>query len=589
MKTDVVPAVAERGRNSLGIHLDLDALRLVETGHGKILAWKKVPYPSGIRPGMPGFADFLKQSVGDLPVSRHVPIWASASLPSLQVRFLSLPKVRPRQVSNLAYWTFRKEIPFDAAQVVFDYDVEGESTAGGSARKLDITACTVAHADIKTITSVFEEAQLDLEGLLLPSFAMRNVVRLVGATSTETVLALHVGDDASSIMFMRGRCVVSHRVFKTGMNVMIDVLRDRHPEWSPVVAAGKMSEALGDPVPVLAPGEMDESENGRIRSTVYAAYARLIQQVERTISAYLTGRGDETISTIYVAGVLADYSALVNELGSKLGLNTRPLNAFADHLMLEKGVASMSPGEAGAMAIATGASLSDPAQTPNLLHTYVKREHEMRLNRTRRAVTALGMAALLVLFALHGVIHFFNRGLREELSLVRSQIERFAPYPDRAMILDLTTKAAIRSSRLKSMAERCHMLASLNQLAAGTSPDIRLQSIVIEQDDVLATGRDSRRKVAASPGIVTTGSGGIHAHMKGIVSGDPGLQESKLAQYILQVEQTDMFSRALLTGTEASRDAGAPVLRFGADIQMEGLADAPVAGPEVATAKEVRP
>jgi len=588
MKTEMAPAVAERGRHSLGIHFDLDALRVVETSHGKIHEWKKVSYPAGLRPGVPGFAGFLKRVLDDLSISRHVPVWASASLPTLQVRFLSLPKVRPRQVSNLVYWTFRKEIPFDAAQVMFDYDVEGESTGEGGARKIDVTACTVAHADIKMISAVFEEAQLNLEGLVLPSFAMRNVVRLLSVTSKETVLALHVGDDASAIMFVRAGRVVSHRVFKTGMNVMVDVLRDRHPEWTPSIAAAKMNAALREVVPVPAPGEMDESENGRIRSTVYAAFARLIQQVERTISAYLTGRGDETISTIYVAGILADEPALVNELGSKLGLNTRPLNAFADHLELEKDVAPMSPGESGAMAIATGASLSDPAHTPNLLHTYVKREHEMRLTRTRRAVTALGIAALLVLFALHGIIQYFNRGLREELTLIQSQIERFAPYPDRAMILDLSTKAAIRSSKLKAMAERCQILASLNQLAAGTSPDIRLHSIVIEQHEV-ASSRDLRRKNGGASGPVANGAGGIHAHMKGVVSGDPGLQESKLAQYILQVEQTDLFHRAWLTGSEAARDAGNPVLRFDVDVQMESLADIPAAVSEVATTKEVRP
>lgn len=587
MNAEVMPEVVERGRNTLGIHIDLNCLRMVEIGHGKVRSWAKVPYPAGVRPGLSGFAEFIKAAMAKTSMPRNIPVWVSASLPSLQVRFLSLAKVRPRQASNLVYWTFRKEIPFDAAQVVFDYDVEGESQASGAAKKLDVTACTVAHTDINAITGLCEEAGLNLEGVLIPSFALRNIMRHLDVSPSETVLALHAGEDASSIMFMRGRRVVSHRVFKTGINVIIDVLRDRHPEWSPAEAYERMAAALAEPAAAAEPTEGDESENGRIRSTASAAFSRLIQQVERSISAYLVGRSDEAISTIYVAGALADLPSLVQELGSKLGLNTRPLNPFSDNLAIDKALTPMLPDEAGAMAVAMGTALADPAHTPNLLHTYVKREHEVRLARTRRAVTALGLAAVLALMALHGAINYFNRGLQRELAFAQAEIEKFAPFPDRTMILNMSGKAAARSARLKSMAERCHFLAVLNQVAASTSPDIRLQSIVIEHNDINTSAAGRRKVATASAG--SPGQAGIHAHMKGLVTGDAGLQESKLAQYILRVEHTDVFKRAALTSSEQGRDGASQVLRFGVDVEIETLADAQLLMGEVASAREVRP
>jgi len=104
------PAFDPSRRHVVGVHLDHDALRWVEWKHGHIAAWKHLSYPSGLQIDSDAFAEFLRNAFSNCPAD--LPLWLVSSFPSLQLRFLALPKVRPSQLSNLVYWTYRKELPF---------------------------------------------------------------------------------------------------------------------------------------------------------------------------------------------------------------------------------------------------------------------------------------------------------------------------------------------------------------------------------------------------------------------------------------------------------------------------------------------
>ncbi len=180
----------------------------------------------------------------------------------------------------------------------------------------------------------------------------------------------------------------------------------------------------------------------------------MIQQVERSLSAYQAGKSEEEIQNIYVAGSVAGLPGLVKELGTKLGLASAPLDLFRPGL-LEAGVAPPAgPEEAGMLTLALGAAFSDPARTPNLLHTYGERAQEARRARWRLAAAVGGVVGLVLLVAAGGWVGQRNRRLRAELETVQTQSRQFAPYPDRAMIQAMLEEAARDSRQMKNMAGR---------------------------------------------------------------------------------------------------------------------------------------
>lgn len=563
-------ATEKIGHNLLGIHLDIQSLRWVEVNRGVLTAARSITYPPGIQPGKPGYAAFLKSALADVRELRHQSVWVAANMPSLQVRFLSLPKVRPRQLSNLVYWTYRKEIPFDAATTTFDFDVEGEVAAPGAAKKIDATAYTVAREDVDKLSAIFNEAGIDIHGMIIPSFAMRNVFRALTPVAGETVIGLHVGEDSSSIMFVRGRQIVAHRVFKTGMNSMLDVLRDRYPQWSPADAYHHIASAMQTTgAESSAPAASKPVEDAvRFRETVLAAYGRLVQQVERSVSAYLTGRSDEEIKRIFIAGSLNGFPRLMTDLGSRLGLTVQPLNGFDGAAHLPRTGITVSPEEGGHLAIALGAAISDPARTPNLLHTYAKREHEMRAARARKIISAVGAAGIVLLVGFHVALSRVNQSLREDLEFQRANMEKYAPYPDRAMILTLMGRAAIHSAQLKSMAERCLPVAVFNQLALNTPEDIRLTLVQLSHNEAASSA--AARRLPRAP-AANAAEAPLHLRVEGMVFGDTSLQESKLASFILRMEDADLFQRVALNTSTEGREGADPVLTFAMDMDVEPL------------------
>ncbi|MGD9612834.1 MAG: hypothetical protein AB7V22_08005 [Kiritimatiellia bacterium] len=545
--------------------MDLDSLRIVEVSRGRVVRWACVPYPGDLSPGAKEFSAFLKTSLADFHSAfRRASLWVVGPLPSLQVRFLSLPKTRPRQLSNLVYWTFRKEIPFDPQQTIFDYDVESDGFAPGPSRKTtEATAYTVGGEDVHAIVDLFAAAGFSVDGIVISSFALRNLFGVRPLAQAGPALGLYVGGNSSSLLFFKGKQVVAHRVFKTGMNVMLDVLRDRHPDWSPAKTYRAIRAALAAapaPEPVAA-------EAARIAETVQVAFDRLIQQVERSMAAYLAGKGEEEIQNVYVAGSMAGLPVLVKELGAKLGLASSPLDLFQPGLLEANVPPPAGPEEAGMMAMALGAAFSDPAHTPNLLHTYVERAQAARRAAWRMAALVLGLVGLVLLAAAGGWVGQRNRCLRSELETIQAQIRQFAPYPDRAMIQAMVNEATVNSVQMKSMAGRSLPAAALNQLARGTPADIRLTSVVLDRDAGAKAAKKSKDTAVAEPKI--------RIQVQGMVLGPPGSQESKLASYVLRLEDAEMFERVSLNRSEEGREGGEQVLLFELDMKMDEVAGKP--------------
>lgn len=560
----------QNGRCIVGVHLDVDSLRVVEVSRGRVARWASVPYPPDVAPGTPEFPAFLKKNMADFHSAFHrTSLWVVGPLPSLQVRFLSLPKTRPRQLPNLVYWTFRKEIPFDPVQTIFDYDTEGDAAAGAAKKTTDATAYTVGRGDVDALMGQFEAAGLPVDGVVIPSFALRNLFGVRSLAHVGPALGLYAGSDSSALLFFKGKQVIAHRVFKTGMNVVLDVLRDRYPDWSQAKTYQTIRAALAAPAASEPSAEPATAEAARIAETVHVAFDRLIQQVERSLSAYQAGKSEEEIQNIYVAGSVAGLPGLVKELGTKLGLASAPLDLFRPGL-LEAGVAPPAgPEEAGMLTLALGAAFSDPARTPNLLHTYVERAQEARRARWRLAAAVGGVVGLVLLVAAGGWIGQRNRRLRAELETVQTQIRQFAPYPDRAMIQAMLEEATRDSRQMKNMAGRSLPVAALNQLARSTPPDIRLTSIALERDVDTKTGKKSKNAAAAGPKI--------RVELNGMVLGPPGAQESKLASYVLRLEDAESFERVAVNRSDEGREGQQQVLLFALDLRMDDLAGKPPA------------
>ena len=68
-------------------------------------------------------------------------LWGTIPSARVENRYLKIPKVPQKQISNSVFWTYQKHSAFDDKETIFDYEVLGEAEEGG-VKKIAVMAYT---------------------------------------------------------------------------------------------------------------------------------------------------------------------------------------------------------------------------------------------------------------------------------------------------------------------------------------------------------------------------------------------------------------------------------------------------------------
>lgn len=240
---------------SVGVDISPTAVACLKIrGHDagfELLGAVIVPLPEGVGPGSAAFAALLRRTLSDLCGPGPAPrIWAAAQSSRANVQFLTIPKVPSRQVDNAVYWTAKKEMAFEDAGVVFDFERRSELTEKGVAR-LGALAYAAPREAMDTVREDFAKAGFPLAGLTLEPFAHQNIFRRKLAPGAGTTMAnLHVGQNWSRLEILQGGNLMFVRVIKTSMSGMVQAVQEAleaHRRSSPQTAEAPAMSEDGQP------------------------------------------------------------------------------------------------------------------------------------------------------------------------------------------------------------------------------------------------------------------------------------------------------------------------------------------------------
>lgn len=220
----------------LGVQLGNHAIRMVKltvgSGRSRALEFKTVPVPEQ-GPDAPELSLVLRLALKDFLGKSDADIWAMVPAESADLRFIQVPKTSKKQLSNAIYWTARKEAAFDDAEVVFDYELQGEVLEKG-ATKISVLAYTVKRDEFEKLRNLFLQAGYPLTGITVPSVAMRNLLRggwLDDAAQAQA--SLHLGGDFSRLEIFSGGNLQFVRVLKGGLSAMAITLAEASKDFRP--------------------------------------------------------------------------------------------------------------------------------------------------------------------------------------------------------------------------------------------------------------------------------------------------------------------------------------------------------------------
>jgi type IV pilus assembly protein PilM len=574
---------------TVGVDVGYQSLRMVKIQETAENQWKLVDYRSVPLPkasvGSFEFTGFVKSELSKFcGTSKNLKIWTLIPSSKVDVRFIKIPKVPPKQVENAVYWTVKKEITFEDSETILDYDVQGDITEQG-VQKLSVLVHTTPRSEVQSIQDLFSDAGYNLAGVTIAPFAIQNLFRTGWVPVVGDVTAsLYIGRDWSRIdMYSKGNLVLT-RGIKAGLSSMVEALVETYNEKMKKAPAERDSVAktdrgltteqahkllmsLNPDAPPLGREDFGHQlKEEEIFSMILPAIERLVRQVERTFANV----GAERVGKIYIAGVIDGYKPLVDYIGDQLGIESGIMDALSlDSPSIYDVNPPSSVSERVAFAPAVGLALSDNSRTPNLNFTYKAKQKMIQVARVNRVI----MMGVLLFILLGSGAFYWQLHLADQKKAtyenLRKELDRYNPRIDKNFILQIATKVKQEQGVTRSYSERYIGMAVISELSTLTPSHIRLLKMRTDMAAVPAAknpgGTPAKEPVKESERV-------RNLEVEGIVLGERGKLESLLSSYVLKLQSSPLFRETKVQKTNVEsyymNKGQSEVLRFNLTVKI---------------------
>lgn len=126
---------------------------------------------------------------------------ATIPYPSIDYRELSLPPMSKADMKTAMAREARRDIKFPPEELVFDYEVVGESEEKG-VRRIEILMARAQSKDIEALFSMAKEFKLRFSALTVAPAVLLNLLRMRGGDQEETLAVVHIGTDKGTIIIL---------------------------------------------------------------------------------------------------------------------------------------------------------------------------------------------------------------------------------------------------------------------------------------------------------------------------------------------------------------------------------------------------
>ncbi|WP_243439355.1 hypothetical protein [Fundidesulfovibrio soli] len=613
----------------VGVEMTAEEFRLVKlslsSGRPRSLEFKTVPIPEQ-GPDAPELSLVLRLALKDFLGKADADVWAMVPGESADLQFLQVPKAAKKQISNAIYWTAKKEASFDDADVVFDYELQGEVMEKG-APKLSVLAYTVKREEFEKLRNLFLQAGYPLAGITLPSIAMRDLLRGGWVQGGEQTRAcLHLGSEFSRLEIFSGGTLQFVRVLKGGLSAMAQALSDSSKEYTPpapqgnapgtsgaedepeltfvqaggepsfTVQAATMLEPMGpgllvEPVKpkglsvaearlllenmAAGPEALPQGHPGRdipvqdVLEMLKPAWERLLRQVQMTFSHHVVTLGNEQVGGLLLSGPLGAGPGLLEHISEKLGVPCEHLDPLApDNLgRLQVMGPALTLDERLPYSLVLG--LTGAARGAcNLLYTYKQKEEEDRIAGLNRMVALcwLGVAVSVLGFFVWQQTEAYFKG--QELRGLERRLGEYRPLVDMPLLLSTSSKVRASVENLRAFAGRNLGSALLKDVTGLTPENVRLYSISLD----LGTAEEQPKPSPDGPPKQEKQKTGSRQNVRedldtltleGYVKGDSQILESLLSAYLVRLRTSPLLGEPSVSKRSLEvTSTGEDMLRF---------------------------
>ena len=564
---------------TVGVDIGYSELKLVKTSESspqkqQLLDYVKVPYLPNVSVNDPEFIPYLKSVLTRFcGFAKRAEIWANISSARVEMRYLKIPKVPQKQITNAVYWSFKKITSFNEKDTTFDFEVLGDMQEG-SAQKIEVMAYTAPTHEIKKLKGIFSKSGFPLKGISIVPFAFQNLLlnNWVG-TDAKNVSSLYIGRDWSRIdIFSNGYLVLS-RGIKAGIKTMRATITGEKDEnrmelsSKPVdpdeaekteINADRAQEIFFDfpqdsSLPDTRPAELKHDEK-EIFQMILPALKRLVRQVELTFEHFSANFENESVERIYISSSARPHKFIVEYIGNELGIPKENFDPFSINSDFSGEVSGPESAlEREAFAPATGIAISNNSITPNFLFTHKDKKKVADIHFINKILYA-GFALIMILCV--GFYFYQGNTIREkkdQVAMLKLEMSSFRSQVNQVAILKLVDEAKSNNEAFKEYGRKYLVIAALSEIAELTPTNIRLLNISAQLEAPPGAQKENPEK-----SIV----------IGGIILGDRMAMESILARYLLALKGSPIFDQPVISEKTSGFFNNNEVLQFTTHLKL---------------------
>ena len=511
-----------------------------------------VSYPANLDRDSAEFSKFLGTELGNFCGDEgKADIWSALPFDKVDIQNINVPKVAKKELENVIFWTAKKEMAFDD-DFIFDYEIKGEVIDRG-VPKTSVMAIAAPKPEVRKLSELFSAAGYPLTGITLAPFTIQNILSTEWIPAQNTVASIYLGWDFSRIDIFSGGSLVAVRSVKTGINAILEQLKEQiDKKVSAPIAIDKAESLLCSLSPDFKKTEkisIDYSE-AEIFEMIKPALSRIVTQLEMTFKNYSSNLDNDPVEKIFFSSAMPFYKPIMDYIGDQLGIDADVFDPMpADGPRLDS-VPGMSVTERSQFALCLGLALSDNSRTPNLLFTYRQKKAKLISGRLNKGVIAACVILMMISLGYFSWQKYNIHQKETEIGLLQKKLSAFGMDLNQASLVQLLDHVKQQEAAVKEYLNRNRGTVAFGELSILTPPNVRLLNV--NASLTLTTDKDPKRILK----------------VEGIVLGKKDVLEAGLADYVASLKASPVFSQAVVEKKSVEKYRSESVLHFNLNLRM---------------------
>lgn len=233
----------------------------------------------------------------------------------LFTRFVKVPVAAPEKIDEMVGFEAQQNVPFPIEEVVWDYQLAGETTAG--AEQMEVALVAVKADALEELNECVVEAGLRVQKVDAGPMALYNAFRFNHGVQAECDLVVDIGARNTNLIFIEGRRLFVRSVPFGGSKVTEALAKEFTEPFAAAEARKKASAYVGLGGAYAEDKDPDVAKAAKVSRN---AMTRLHSEIVRNINSYRAQQGGSAPNRIFLAGGGASLGCTREFFSEKFGL-----------------------------------------------------------------------------------------------------------------------------------------------------------------------------------------------------------------------------------------------------------------------------